>query len=170
MLSKIITSAFAAHCLFLLATAASIHSPPSELRRRDSQPKACELQLGNQGEYGYWDQSGAAGRDVCFGWGQGGLSCGKAWSKDEINDIMSVASQQLAKDGQLKTSTVGRWTAVFGVFTTAFPDPDPVFFDHGIQNVQTLGPETKTSIGAKDWYYQDSQNFMMVSTFTCPKN
>ncbi|KAL8947292.1 MAG: hypothetical protein Q9222_006409 [Ikaeria aurantiellina] len=172
MLSQTITSAFAAACLSLLATAASIPNTAPELGVRDSTPKACKLQLGKQGDFGYYDQSGAAGRDVCFGWGQGGAfqTCGKPWSKEEISDIMNCASQQLKKDGQWQSTTVGRWHAVFGAFTTAFPDPNPVFFDHGIQNVQTLGPETTTSIGNREYYYQDEQNFMMVSTLDCPKN
>lgn len=153
-------SFLAAGCIPFLATAASL---PATLPR-SSVPTACDFPLGHENDFGYSDQSSASGRSTCVGWGLGTITC-PPWTGQHLSDAISAVSQQLAQDGQFKGTTVGIWTATFSLFTTAFPNRDPIFFDHGFEDAQQSGVEG--GAGAFDYYYMDNGNLLSLSADHC---
>lgn len=137
-------------------------SEGGQLERRGV-PQACQFPLGRENDFYYSDQSEYTGHATCVGW-IGTIGCGP-WSQQEVSDGMSCMSQQLTKDGQLQGTTVGKWTATFGLLTTAFSYTNPVNFDHVFETSQTS--DDKTMHGANSWYYMDQGNFIEMDALTC---
>ena len=150
----------AAGCVPLLARAASL---PAILPRA-SVPGQCNFSDGHETDFGYSDQSDAAGRSVCVGWGLGTPSCGP-WTGEHLKDAISAVSQQLTQDGQFKSTKVGIWLATFDVFTTAFPNTDPIFFDHGFDDAQKSN--VAGGAGALTYYYRDEKYSLTLNADHC---
>lgn len=151
-----------ATCAPFLATAASL--PPTV--KRDT-PIACQFPLGRENDFGYWDASAdAQSGQACVGYGLGTPPCGP-WSVQDQGDAMNAVTQQLTKDGQFQSTTVGRWTATFNLLTTAFDDRNPIYFDHYFQNAQCPGCKAADGAGALSYYYLRNGNMLTVTASSC---
>ena len=144
----------------LLASAASIPA----LLPRSSIPQACQFPVGRGNDYGYDDQSSVSGRSTCIGWALGAPTCD--WSVQQQIDAVNAFTQQIAKDGLFKTTTVGVWTAGFGIFTSAFPSRDTSYFDRDFEDAQ-LQSAANNGAGAMTWYYLDNGNLLVLQAAQC---
>ena len=75
-------------------------------------------------------------------------------------------TQQIAEDGQLQTTTVGVWTATFGILPTAFASRDTIFFDRVFDDAQEQS-SAGNGAGAMTWYYLDNGNFLVLEVGSC---
>lgn len=93
----------------------------------------------NQYYYRHYDLS-ATGKsgDACIGWKN--ADCPNPWGALAQSYIKQSINQQITKDGQFKSTTVGNWLAGFDDFTTAFDDRDPRVFS-GMFKLNFMSPE-----------------------------
>ena len=83
------------------------------------------------------------------------MSCPR--EENDFEDLKEVVALQATKDGQFEVSRVGRFTAGFFLFTTAFANRDTSFFDLGL--MFNLDSQTYTT-----WYWSRDGDFMIIKT------
>lgn len=90
---------------------------------------------------------------ACLGWDPT-LLCPR--QPHDFEDLKEVVRIQATKDGQFETTTVGRFTAGFFLFTTAFANRDTSLFDIGL----TFHFDETTFL---TWYWSRDGDFMTIS-------
>ncbi|KAL8966159.1 MAG: hypothetical protein Q9197_006139, partial [Variospora fuerteventurae] len=104
--------------------------------------------------------------ESCFGFDNGGaISCGGPYEQEELDNIKKAVADQVTKDGWLKSSDAGEWTATFQTFTTAFEDRDTSAFDETLDAVNVEG---NSGAGELTYYWQRKGDYLMVRRSACP--
>ncbi|ETS74741.1 hypothetical protein PFICI_13225 [Pestalotiopsis fici W106-1] len=90
--------------------------------------------------YYYYDESTACssagvGTNCCVTFITGGTCEPDSFTSEEVSNLESAVGQQVAKDGQFETSTVGHWQATFATLTTAIANQNVLTeWFHGINS------------------------------------
>ncbi|KAL9626483.1 MAG: hypothetical protein Q9204_007267 [Flavoplaca sp. TL-2023a] len=127
-------------------------------------PPGCSF-VGRRMSNAYIDNPTGDG-ESCFGFNSGGaVKCGGPYEQEEIDNIKKAVKEQATKDGQLKTTDAGEWTASFALFTTAMKDRDTSAFDKTLDAVNVEG---NSGAGQLTYYWQRKGGYITVKRSTCP--
>ncbi|KAL8786471.1 MAG: hypothetical protein Q9213_002787 [Squamulea squamosa] len=134
-----------------------------QIEKRTGEEDGCTFagKLGNR----YINNPTGDGKS-CFGFDNGGaITCNGPYEQEEINNIKKAVADQVTKDGLLKTSEAGDWTASFQLPTSAFDDRDTSAFDKTLDAVNVEG---NSGAGQLTYYWQRNGNYLAVTRSGCP--
>ncbi|KAI4114614.1 MAG: hypothetical protein LQ345_004636 [Seirophora villosa] len=128
-------------------------------------PPGCSFGGGRQDDPYYIDLSNGEG-DRCFGFDpDSAIRCGGPYEQKEIEDLKAAVKEQATKDGFLKSTKKGDWTAVWGLLTTSMEDPDTSAFD---EQIDAVNKEDNEGVGKKTYYWQRKNGYITVRRTFCP--
>ncbi|KAL8646781.1 MAG: hypothetical protein Q9210_005936 [Variospora velana] len=106
--------------------------------------------------------------ESCFGYDNGSaVTCGGPWEQEEMDNIKKAVADQVTKDGLLKSSKVGEWTATFMLLSTAFEDRDTSGFNKALDAANLVDPEF-VGAGQLTYYWQRKLDYLIVRRSRCP--
>ena len=133
-----------------IAVIEGFHNASAPLSARADIPPECSFS--SRESFWYYNWKLPEGQTGCYGWTD--PTCGSGtWHDPDWSDLQNAMNQLVAMDGWTSRATVGKWTARFGLFTSAFSNRDTTLYVVGM--IRSNVKPTRT------WYsrnYEIAQN------------
>ncbi|KAK4041528.1 hypothetical protein C8A01DRAFT_34481 [Parachaetomium inaequale] len=101
------------------------HDASAPISARADVPAECSFS--SRDTFWYYNWALPDGQTACYGWTR--PTCGDGWWADpDWTDLQNAMNRLVAMDGWWSKAEVGKWTAQFGLFTTAFDNRDTTLY------------------------------------------